>query len=68
MLEYIMALYSKIDWEFVAWCLAGYAFASEYIGASKYFKNSTVIQYIIGPLKAIVEKVKSYIDVLLKKP
>mgnify|MGYP001592672010 CR=1 FL=1 len=64
-MEWLLALYAKVDWEFAAWLLAGYAMLSEYIGMSKYFKNSSVIQYLIDPVKKFLESGHSFIKTYL---
>ena len=67
-MEKLLALYAAVNWELVAWCLAGYGFASEYIGNSAYFKNNSVIQYAISPVKQLLLTAKGYIDkYILKK-
>lgn len=61
-MEWLFELYAKIDFEFWAWVLGGYALLSEYIGVSPYFKNSSVIQYLIGPVAYMIKEIRLYIN------
>ena len=64
-MEWLLQLYAKVNWEFVAWLMTGYALMSEYIGVSKYFKNSSVIQYLIGPIQKIVGQIRDFVKAYL---